>query len=178
MSRMLMNRTLPVAMALAGLAVALPAQAQTSAQTGIQAARAQCMGLPTDAERLACLNQALDRIESALEAPAPAPAPSAAPPPVEMGAEQVAERQGIRSRAESSSRESVHAAIVSAQEPIPGRMVLELDNGQVWRQLDGDARGLHFASGPAQVEITRSRLGGYRMTLLEQRQMLRVERLR
>ncbi len=178
-----MNRTSLVAIAFAGLAVPLApvsAQAQTDPQAALRDARAQCMELSTDAERLACLNAALDRMDRALETqPVPAAQPPAPPPVTDMGAEQVAARQSGRAAQESQQRdESLHAAIVAAREPVPGQMVLELDNGQVWRQIDGDARGLHFASGSTPVEITRSRLGGYRMTLLDQRQMLRVERIR
>lgn len=154
---------------------ALAAFGQSAAD--IRSARAQCMALPSDSERLACLNTALDRMETGLEDRAPEPAPVALPA-MELGAEQVEARQSGSSVSERAPRETLHAAIIAAQEPIPGQMVLELDNGQVWRQIDGDARALRSIRGSTPVEITRARLGGYRMTLLDQRQMLRVERLR
>jgi hypothetical protein len=97
-----------------------------------------------------------------------------------MGAEQVAAR-GDGSGADSSRpAEPRMTAAVVASEIVPyKRLQVELDNGQVWRQVQSDESWDDARYGvPASVEIWPSRFGGYRMLIAEHDLRLRVERVR
>lgn len=60
------------------------------------------------------------------------------------------------------------------------RLMVQLENGQIWRQIDGDRtsveRGLRDA-GSFEVEMWATGLGGYRMRILPLEKTIRVERL-
>ncbi len=71
--------------------------------------------------------------------------------------------QARREQAESQT-ERIEAVVVGPFTGWNGRTVFELDNGQVWRQVDPDV----YYTSPQQntpVEIVRSRYGSYRLHL-------------
>ncbi|MCP5145636.1 MAG: hypothetical protein H6978_12585 [Gammaproteobacteria bacterium] len=69
--------------------------------------------------------------------------------------------------------------VVGFREYVPGLLEIELDNGQVWRQISGDAARVRLTSTePQAVEMWSSWAGGYRMRLVDSERTLRVERLR
>ena len=134
--------------------------------------------------------------ESPLWPPAPAEAgnidrlatsPAAATPPMpresqrsgidELGAEQVARRSENKANADAP----VRASVVSVNFVGYERLVVELDNGQIWRQTNGDranvARDLRNEQ-TFEVEMRRTGLGGYRMYLVPLEKTIRVERLK
>ena len=206
--------------ALVGAAVALGVAAAGSPSP----ARAQegeierCRTAQTDAERIACLEDALrgDAPEAATPPPAPigasddapdddaeparegfrlprvpfiggrdeAPSPAASPPAVvasdspeadAFGAEQLARATGGGLPAPPR----LTAAVVGSREVPYRRLQVELDNGQVWRQVESDEPWNSRRYGdPVDVEIFESGFGGYRMRIVEQDKTLRVERVR
>jgi len=96
-----------------------------------------------------------------------------------LGAEQVNARAQSRSTAPPAAPVRVAANIV--EHDIHGYAQLEvvLDNGQVWRQRQGDRQRVRLhGDGPFPVEIFEARSGGYRMKLIEQYYTIVVERLR
>lgn len=111
-------------------------------------------------------------------AAAPA-APSATPEEAEtFGAEQVAERSDLRDE-RRAEEEILRAQIVDFQVLHRGRLVVALDNGQMWRQLDVDSRQVRLREGESYpVEIRRSGFGGYRMKVADNDRIMSVERLR
>lgn len=178
---MRMRTLLPISIltVTASLLVASPATAQSDATQ-------HCMALGSDAEKVECLREALQAVEDALaqlesgtDTPAPAPPPAAAPAAAlaQLGEEQLATRQRDTSVAEEAER--FDAAIVDFRESVPGRMMFQLDNGQVWQQTAADAQRLQLPRGSRiAVELWGSWSGGYRMLLKDQRRVTRVERLR
>lgn len=107
-----------------------------------------------------------------------APASSGASPsgPEAFGAEQIA---SVESRATARDEDVLHASIVDFQVLHRGRLVVALDNGQMWRQLDVDTRQLRLDQDERYpVEIRRSGFGGYRMKIADSDRLFSVERLR
>ena len=113
------------------------------------------------------------------------PVTASAPEPVQpsrsgmddFGSEQV-ER---RSEAKSSEDAPVSATVVAFDVVGYQRLRVELDNGQVWRQTNGDradvARDLRDQQTFG-VELRRTGLGGYRMHIEPIDRTIRVERLK
>src|SRR5690606_2343880 len=99
--------------------------------------------------------------------------------PEAFGAEQVAARTGSGDERRDAEQEILRARIVDFVELHRGRLVVTLDNGQMWRQLDVDSRKVRLEEGePVDVEIRRSGFGGYRMKIGDNRRILSVERIR
>lgn len=177
--------------ALVGAVLAAPTPALAQ-----QAVIERCRAMPTDAERIACLEGALavmgerggeaqDRGGFRIpffggddEEPAPVAAPQSAAQ--ELGAEQVAVREGTFDDAEARDAAPRVTASISRAETDPyGNLVVQLDNGQVWRQLEREAIPVNVDMDEAQpVEITGSGFGGYRMRLLTPGRRIVVERVR
>ncbi len=61
-----------------------------------------------------------------------------------------------------------------------GQFVVFLDNGQIWRQLQGDADRAHFKKKAAdnKVRISRGLLGSYNLTLNDSAKVFKVERIK
>ena len=94
----------------------------------------------------------------------------------DIGAEQLprtaAERDAALARATG--------LVVTAYEHVPyRRLVVHLENGQVWRQVKGDTQYVRASLGKNRtVDIEESGLGGYRLRLNEMRRTIRVQRVR
>ena len=112
-----------------------------------------------------------------VEAPAAPPTPTAeaAPSADEIGAEQV------RSRLPSFRREPpprVQGTVVAHSIYGRNQLQVELENGQVWRQLQGDVQRFQpREDSQIAVEIWRAGLGGYRMRFTDYRRILQVQRI-
>ena len=100
-------------------------------------------------------------------------------PEASIGEEQVSAR-GMTEDDKRAALESAENLRVVRYSTVPyRRLVIELDNGQVWRQIKGDVQEIRVDLRRNQtVDITESRLGGYQMRLNEMRRTLRVERVR
>lgn len=175
------------------------AGAVTAQETAVE----HCREAGSDAERIACLESALSRNATAPQAAppersapetlppeTPAPEPSApAPSPtvtspttsgggtdgvVGIGAAQV------RARNSTGDLESAHALRVASYNTVPfRRLQVELENGQVWRQIEGDTQRIRVDLERNQtVDIEESGLGGYKLRLNEIARTIRVERIR
>jgi hypothetical protein len=149
-----------------------------------------CRQTSSDADRIACLEAALLAREpvpqAASQAASPAAsqealpaAPQAAPQAAAgIGAEQVIARSQTRAeKREALAGESGLA--VSQYEVIPyERLLITLENGQVWRQIKGDTQSVRVNLEKNQtVDISESALGGYKLRLNEMRRSIRVERV-
>ena len=175
-----------VGVGLAGLAViASGAGAPAFGQNVDRCARLE------GADKVACLRKwlaetqdALNRAEKAVDAidsSAARPQPATAPPQLSsaesLGAEQAARRAGISSS--SMEEERVAALIVSSERTHPNRLQIRLENGQVWRQVQGDTQFVELPGDePIGAEIWRSGFGGYRMRVPSIGRVLKVERMR
>lgn len=93
----------------------------------------------------------------------------------ELGAEQVAVR-------ESRDDETlvVQAMVISHREVGYQKLRVELDNGQIWQQTNGDRQRVlrKLRNSPQfDVELWGTKTGGYRMHIPSQNLTIRVERL-
>jgi pyruvate/2-oxoglutarate dehydrogenase complex dihydrolipoamide acyltransferase (E2) component len=136
----------------------------------------RCRDEPSDAARIACLEAALEKPAAAPDAaPEPAAAPETSAPPAAIGAEQVEARN--RTGADLLSARGLP---VAAYTTVPyRRLQVDLQNGQVWRQIEGDTQRIRVNLERNQtVDIEESGLGGYKLRLNEMSRTIRVERIR
>ncbi len=176
-------------MALVLLAAAVPAGAQQSAVDA-------CRAMPSDAERIACLEAALTGPGATQEQPPRGgglriPIPfvgggdraagaesitSDAPEAALFGAEQVTAESGAFMR---QPPRNMTGQITVVQTDARGLLVMQLDNGQVWRQTERERFPVNIDLSRAEpVEISESGFGGYRMLLLASDRRIRVQRVR
>lgn len=135
-------------------------------------------------EEVECLRQALQQTQDALtraeralqstETTTPAPPPEA--PATGLGAEQAARRSGTLPAVDA---QRISAMIVASERVHPNHLQVHLENGQTWRQIQGDTQIVQLSvTQPVPAEIWRSGFGGYRMRLPEERRVLKMERIR
>ena len=157
----------------------------------------RCADLASDEARLACYDRtaAMVRANAAAPAlsprvptqnesaaPAPGTAPSAVLPPARAAVaapEEARRRFGLRRRVETEEPESITSAVAELALSRAGRAVLTLEDGSVWRQLDGDDRTVRLRREmPSQtVTIKRGALGSYRATIEPLGRTIRVRRV-
>ena len=161
-----------------------------------QAVIDHCRNTSIDADRIACLEAALLGRERLIDtstrtqvdppnleldagpaADAVEPVPDAAP--VGIGADQVIARNQTREEMIEQLEES-RGLLAASYDPVPyERLVVTLENGQVWRQITGDTQRIRVDLAKNQtVDISESSLGGYKLRLNEIRRTVRVERVR
>lgn len=180
-----------------GTRIALLAAIAAGTATAQESAVETCRKTASDAERIACLEAALadapepsapaagsdaepDRHSEPRDRGQPERSSVAGPEPVDgIGAQQV------RSRTQTSadltaSLETARGQRVAGYVEVPyRRLQVELENGQVWRQITGDTQRLRVDLERNQtVDIEESRIGGYRLRLNEMGRTIRVERIR
>jgi len=128
-----------------------------------------CRDTSSDADRITCLEAALLVQELQIEQQTE---------PAGIGAEQVIAKTQTR----EELRENLKAAgglQVASYDQVPyERLLVILENGQVWRQIKGDTQKIRVDLKRNQtVDITESSLGGYKLQLNEMRRTVRVERV-
>lgn len=156
------------------------------------AASAECAGLADQAAEIACLRDALEASRRALvdaaalkvsQAPPPAPVE---PSPASAGESRQAalgDEQVPRPAASTSTRQAeprgFAAAITASRTDRRGLLVMQLDNGQIWRQDEGTDLPVRIDEDEqVRVEIARSGFGGYRMSFPDLGRRIAVSRLR
>ena len=165
-----------------------------------QDAIAECSKIASTGDRILCLEEALRSLDTDAAAAAGSASVSETAPAVEAGPEEQvlestvatgetdigAEQLEARER-RNMSREEALATLESASNlkvadyrTIPyERLVVELENGQVWRQINGDVKKIRVNLSKNQtVDISESSLGGYQLRLNEMRRIIRVERIK
>jgi len=143
---------------LASLWIAGIAPACADATRDALAEMARCSGIGEAAERLRCFDRASPRAKEAL---IPKVEDFGKPPPRPPEVTQLA----------STVREF--------SKTVRGRAVFVLDNGQTWRQLEGDdAQVLEPQPGTAlRVTIERGLFGSYNLTIEGRNGLVRVRRV-
>lgn len=169
-----------------------------------------CADIGNDASRLACFDSLTQRVKALVPRPAVAPAPNvaSAPPPApsrkeqesgfghDMGSQaatmpsqQTTPEQFGSDRLPPPPQESANApaeldkitAGVSDVAFTPfGKFIVFLDNGQIWRQLEGDSGHAHFRKNPKSNKVTISRglLGSYNLTVNDSNALFKVTRVK
>lgn len=127
----------------------------------LPAAIAKCSAITGPGERLACYDALAHR---------PAPKP-------ELGREQLPKPE-VPAAAEQD--DSVTAGVGDVSLSPNGRLVLALDNGQVWQQLDGDIARFTPRSRAEHMQVTISRglFGSYNLQFAGQNALYKVRRVK
>jgi len=123
-----------------------------------------CKQTSSDTDRIACLEAALLGKDAQPEG---------------IGASQVVAR--TQTKDEMLERlEKAEGLVVAIYDTVPyERLLVTLENGQVWQQIVGDTQKIRVDLKRNQtVDITESSFSGYKMRLNEMRRTLRVERIR
>ena len=134
-----------------------------------QAVVDHCKDTSSDADRIACLEAALLGKEIAAE---PVVEPEG------IGASQVVARTQTKEE-KLASLEKAEGLVVAGYDTVPyEKLLVTLENGQVWRQINGDTQKIRVDLKRNQtVNIEESSLSGYKLRLNEMRRTIRVERV-
>lgn len=131
---------------------------------------ARCRGIASAAERLACYDRAVQRAAGpAAPVSKDSVADSVAPKPEHFG--KPAPRPAELSQLSAAVREFHKTA--------RGRAVFVLDNGQVWRQIDGDSTAI-LEPEPGEVmrvTIARGLLDSYNLSIDGRNGAIKVRRV-
>lgn len=192
-----------VAFALVALATAVPACAAPGAQDLLEAV-GHCAGIADDHARLACYDSLTPRVKDALAAP-PASLPGNRAPteeeqrswfgfdlgslfgaspeqqttPAQFGSDRLPETHAKEETA-AAAVDSITAGVTDVAYTPFGRFIVFLDNGQIWRQIEGDTDRAVFKK-PAKnnkVTIDRGFIGSYNLTLNDSAKMYKVTRVK
>jgi len=184
-------------------AVALAAAAQ--AAPNLEFSIGLCASKPDAAVRLACFDAIAAKLQAgealpaaAVPPPAPAPVAAAAPAPVaaaapaavpvappaaapkqpeaQFGAENL---QDVARQAagQPEKLDEIHGTITQLAFAGNGRAIFTFDNGQVWRQIDGDTTPFRGKQGE-KATIERALFGSYSLTVDGRNQLIKVQRVR
>lgn len=141
------------------LAMALGQSARADSARDTLADIAKCSTIEDSMERLRCFDRAAPRARAALE---PRADDFGNPPAAAPEAEQIT----------ANAREVFKTA--------RGRAIFVLDNGQTWRQIDGDdAQVAEPSPGEPQLRVTIAKglFGSYNLTIEGRNGLVRVRRL-
>ena len=158
--------------------LAAPASAQTSSQ-GIS----DCAAIADNAERLACFDRYTRPAEAApLATPAPAPRPDPVPPavtaPVADAPSGAADAIVERSQTPALPSETIlddgrrtegTFAVRAIREVGRGQFLVLLNNGQAWRQTQGELRRFPESAAGLSAKLTSGLFGSHRLTLEDAR---------
>ena len=163
-------------------------------------AMGRCASIADDRARLACYDAAAPRLKNALATP-PATlnheptkeeqqswfgfnigdlfggGSSQPTTPEQFGKERTAQAQATREREEI---DSITAGVTDVAYNPFGHFVVFLDNGQIWKQLQGDADRAHFPRNPksSKVTISRGAIGSYNLSIDDSNKIFKVTRIK
>ncbi len=174
---------------IAGLAFLLPAPV-ANAQEGANALWLACDRLSVPANRLACFNDIVRRLKAGEAAPiedrARSPVADSGPVAVETSRPAAAAantlpkdfglKKKLKPEGINQADPFLTAKVVRHWENSVGRLVVQLDNDQIWTEVVSyDAR---IPKGEATVEIKSGKFGGYRMRINDIVGLVMVKRLK
>jgi len=114
-----------------------------------------CISMRRDAERLACFDRAVADLEGGTQAPAASPEDM-------FGANSVINAASAANQpTKREDLKQISGVITSLRHGDDGMIVVDLDNGQSWRQQDREV-ALMIAAGDT-VTVTRASLGTFRI---------------
>lgn len=140
------------------------------------AAMTRCDAIRDNAAWLDCHEKATAQMRAALAGSSSRPPPAQAGAAARFGADDLP----ARPRAKAPAPRKLTARVTSVSFSKSGYFTLELDNGQWWRQLDGDTSYARFRT-PANrnlVTIEHGFLGSYNLHIQGLSQGYKVNRIR
>lgn len=190
-------RSCYAALAVAAFAVAVPGAAQAGLRDDVMTAAQRCWSLSDDKAWLACYYRAAQPMQAAVNPMAPPVKAQAAPLPRVVAAPPRRSRSwlGRMFNDDTARAPAPVTAPPPGMAPVPtdhitarlasysfsqtGVMTVTLDNGEVWRQVDGDGPPprLKNAARSYVVTIRPGFIGSYSMTVSGQTGLYKVRRL-
>jgi hypothetical protein len=198
MKRRVLQATLVVAMACQfGTVTASP---RDDVLDGLQ----KCSGIGDDKARLACYDALVHPAQAALARP-PEPQETDHPPtvaeqkswfgfdlsglfgsspsqqttPQKFGSENLPETQK-KEEVAADTVDSISAGVTEYAFTPFGKFIVFLDNGQVWKQLQGDSGQAMFRKSPKDNKVTISRglIGSYNLSINDSSRIYKVDRVK
>jgi hypothetical protein len=158
--------TRPALVAIALTLTAGGALAQTSPEPDVIKALKACSAIKTDGERLACYDKAAQSVTKAQE--------TGEVIIIDKQSARAARRQAfglelptlsiLDRGADKAETETLQAVVKVARTDAEGRLVMTLEDGAVWRQIDDRSLGKPPKPG-ATVEIRKAAMGSYLMKI-------------
>jgi hypothetical protein len=174
--------------------------AMSASRDDVMEALGNCAGIADGKARLACYDALAPRVREALATP-PASldheptkqeqqswfgfdignlfggGSSGPTTPEQFGKERTQEAEQAR---QHEAIDSIAAGVTEVAFTPYGQFILFLDNGQVWRQIPGDADRAHFKSKASDNKVTISRglLGSYNITINDSAKLYKVTRVK
>ena len=194
-----------ILIAFAAPALAVPALA--GARDDALEAIGKCAAIAEDKARLACYDQLAPQVKSALATPPTAVAANRPPTkedqeswfgfdigglfgtkqapqtkPEQFGQENTDQAKAQQKQAETEGLvlDSISAGVTEYAFTPFGKFVVILDNGQVWKQIEGDSDLARFKKTPTDNKITISRgfMGSYSLTINGSAKVYKVTRVK
>jgi hypothetical protein len=147
-----------------------------------------CRAIADDAARLACYDRLASEAAGAPESgpvddvaaradAAQSPSPAGPPPTPEdlFGRDAVAAEQIVRETAGIGRLDAMTGRVAELRRDPEGNLLLTLEGGQVWRQVDGPAPRLAIGDD---IRIRRAAFGSYLLAAPGTTRTFRVRRLR
>jgi hypothetical protein len=178
--------------------------AEASPRDDVLSGLQKCAGVTNDQARLACYDALVRPAQEALARP-PEPQEASHPPtkeeqkswfgfdisnlfgsapaqqttPEQFGSERTAATQKKVEQAQAEV-DSISAAVTDYAYTPFGKFIVFLDNGQVWRQLEGDADKAIFRKTPSdnKVTIERGFIGSYNLMINGSSRLFKVVRVK
>jgi len=154
------------ALAAALTLAASAALAQNTPEPDVIKTLKACSAIKADGERLACYDKAAQSVTKAQE--------TGDVIIIDKQTARAARRQAfgldlptlsiLDRGADKSETESLQTVVKSARTDAEGRLVMTLEDGAVWRQIDQEVLGKPPKAGTA-VEIRKAAMGSYRMKI-------------
>lgn len=196
-----------VAVTTAGLLAVFSAAAVAGPRDDVLAAMGKCAAMTDDKARLDCYDAVAPRLRDALNQP---PETLSHPPtkeeqeswfgfnlgsifgtspktqttPQQFGADQIPEpaapSAGTETAAAPEAIDSINATLTDYSFTPFGKFIIFLDNGQVWRQIQGDSERAHFSKAAADNTITieRGAIGSYNLRINDSNKIFKVTRVK
>ncbi len=184
--------------------LALPMAAQAGADNDVLRAMDRCAGVAEEHARLACYDQLAPQVKAALaEAPAAqasnpptveeqkswfgfdlgnifGSAPSQQKTPQQFGSENLPPPPPASGAPPPPEPiDSITAAVTDYAISPFGKFVVFLDNGQVWKEVEGDTEQASFKkSGGNTVVISRGFIGSYNLQVNDSKKLYKVKRVK
>jgi len=175
----------------AAVVVAAPAQADPARDALAEIAK--CSDIPAAADRLQCYDAAAQGAKTAMSTPAPAAVASAQPGGEEEEGGGVLSWFGLErpvTKTEDFGKppvptgpkeiKQISANVIEFAKNAYGRSIFILDNGQVWKQIDGDQTEVRDPSKTEtmKVSIETGMLGSYSLKVEGRTGIVKVRRVK
>ncbi|HTQ13400.1 MAG TPA: hypothetical protein VMH86_05945 [Rhizomicrobium sp.] len=100
--------------------------------------------------------------------------------PQQFGQESTPQAKREQSAIETTEVDSITAGVTDYSYNPFGKFIVFLDNGQVWRQQEGESDRAHFSGDPKdnKVTITRGAFGSYNLAINDSHHQFKVVRVK